>query len=55
MGWVVLFHQEFEPEFAALDERTQDQLLAVAEILRQFGPRAGRPTVNTLSGSKHAT
>lgn len=54
MSWQVIFHHEFEPEFAALVEGVQDELLAHALLLRDYGPGLGRPTVDTLKGSKHA-
>jgi hypothetical protein len=54
MGWIVLFHDDFAAEFAALTESLQDELLAHALLLRDFGPGLGRPTVDTLKGSKHA-
>jgi hypothetical protein len=52
--WKVSFHQEFEVEFDALDEAVQDELLAHAKLLAQFGPQLGRPRVDTLNGSRHA-
>ena len=53
MVWDVLFHDHFAAEFAALAESLQDELLAHALLLRDFGPGLGRPTVDTLKGSKH--
>jgi hypothetical protein len=53
MSWEILFHDEFASEFAALTESLQDELLAHALLLRDFGPALGRPTVDTLKGSKH--
>ena len=32
----------------------QDELLAHARLLQEFGPHLGRPTVDMLKGSKHA-
>jgi hypothetical protein len=52
--WGISFHDEFEPEFDALDEAVQDELLAHAKLLEQFGPQLGRPRVDTLNGSRHA-
>jgi hypothetical protein len=54
MGWTVLFHEEFDLEFDGLDQDLQDELLAHAKLLQEFGPQLGRPTVDTLKGSKHA-
>lgn len=54
MAWTILFHDDFAAEFSALAESLQDELLAHALLLRDFGPGLGRPTVDTLKGSKHA-
>jgi len=52
--WVVLFHEDFDPEFEALPEDVQDEVLAHARVLQTFGPTLGRPWVDTLNGSHHA-
>jgi len=54
VSWDVLFHDEFDTEFEALTEEVQDNLLAAAKALQIAGPKAGRPHVDTLDGSKHA-
>ncbi len=54
VSWQVLFHEEFEPEFEALPDSVQDELLAHARLLEQFGPQLGRPRADTLNGSRHA-
>lgn len=54
MPWNVLFHDDFHAEFQAMDGALQDELLAHARLLQEFGPHLGRPTVDTLKGSKHA-
>jgi len=54
MKWVVLFSEEFEPEFEALPAEVQDELFAQAKWIEVFGPEAGRPRVDTLSGSEYA-
>jgi hypothetical protein len=54
MTWTVLFHDAFDAEFEALVEGVQDELLAHAKLLAAFGPDLGRPTVDTLKGSRHA-
>ena len=54
MAWEVRFHEEFDPEFDDLPEEVQDELLAHAKLLEQFGPQLGRPRVDTLNGSRHA-
>jgi len=37
----VSFHQDFEVDFDAVNERVQDELLAHAKLLEQFGPQRG--------------
>ena len=54
MTWDVLLHDGFDAEFEDLPEAVQDELLAHARLLEQFGPHLGRPRVDTLKGSKHA-
>ena len=54
MSWSVLFHEEFDDEFGRLSEDVQDNLLAAAKAVQIAGPKAGRPHVDTLQGSKHA-
>lgn len=53
MIWTVLFHDAFDTEFSSLKEDLQDELLAHARLLAEFGPNLGRPTVDTLQGSQH--
>ena len=53
MGWTVLFHPAFDAEFADLQEDVQDEVLAHAKLLEEFGPTLGRPRVDTLKGSRH--
>jgi hypothetical protein len=52
--WAVSFHDEFNSEFDALSAVVQDEMLAHARLLEQFGPQLGRPRVDTLKGSRHA-
>jgi hypothetical protein len=52
--WTVQFASEFDPEFNDLAAEVQDELLAQLKVVRQFGPAAKRPRVDTLNGSKHA-
>jgi hypothetical protein len=54
MPWIVRFEDEFEQEFLALPQGVQDELLAAARVLAEYGPQLGRPYVDTLKGSKHA-
>lgn len=53
MAWVVEFHKDFLPEFAALDQTVQTELLSHAKLLRELGPTLGRPRVDTLNGSRY--
>ena len=50
MNWTVFLDPAFEPEFLALPQSVQDELLANAKLLETFGPRLGRPRVDTLEG-----
>ncbi len=54
MVWTIRFDDEFEAEFDALAESVQDELLAQAAVIKTFGPKTGRPRVDTLKGSRHA-
>lgn len=54
MDWEVRFHPAFDPEFDALSNDVQDELLAQATLIETFGPFLGRPSVDTLNGSLHA-
>lgn len=54
MGWTVVFHDEFEPEFDSLSVEVQDELYAEAKFIELFGPETGRPHVDTLKGSDYA-
>jgi hypothetical protein len=51
--WSVEFHDNFEPEFPALESAVQDALLAVAKLLSDYGPQLSRPYADTLKGSEH--
>lgn len=52
--WAIDFDEEFEDEFRAFEEDVQDALLAAALLLADYGPRLGRPWVDTLKGSRYA-
>lgn len=54
MSWTVLFHETFDVELTQLAEDLQDEVLAHARLLADFGPHLGRPTVDTLKGACHA-
>ena len=53
-GWTIRLHDAFEPEFAALGEAVQDELLALLALLKEYGPELGRPHADTLNGSSFA-
>jgi len=52
--WIVEFADEFVPEFRQLPKPVRLELLAQAGRLGLFGPELGRPSVDTLKGSRHA-
>ena len=54
MSWDILFHDDFEAEMQEYAQSLQDELLAHALLLREFGPNLGRSTVDGLKASRHA-
>ena len=54
MNWAVEIADEFEPEFDALDEGVQNEILAPSRLLQKFGPQRGRPRVDTLNSPRYA-
>jgi hypothetical protein len=54
LTWTVEIGDEFAPEFEDLHEDVRTEILALSRLLQQFGPRLGRPRVDTLDGSRHA-
>lgn len=54
MAWQIEFHEEFEPEFSEFSEAVQDEILALATLLEEYGPRLSRPHADTLKNSKFA-
>lgn len=53
MPWGVVFQDEFSREFDGLDRHVRNELLAQLGKLAEFGPSLGRPSVDTLKGSRH--
>lgn len=53
MAWTILFANKFQAEFEAMPEEARDVLIATMQILREFGPNARRPRVDTLKGSDY--
>ena len=54
MRWKVVFHPYFEPEFAAMPQAAREGLAAAMGFIGEFGPHLGRPTADTLAGSRFA-
>jgi hypothetical protein len=54
VNWTVEIGDEFGPEFDALPEDVQTEILALSRLLQQCGPLLGRPRADTLNGSRHA-
>jgi len=54
MAWTVRFCDPFEEEFQGLPAEVQEELLACAQLLQDYGPNLGRPRVDTLNGSDYA-
>ena len=52
MVWQIIHCDEFAAEFLKYPEELQDELLAYQVMLSELGPGLGRPTVDTLKGSK---
>ena len=52
--WIVEIGDEFEPEYDALPDKVQDELLAMTRLLQKFGPQLKRPHADTMNGSRHA-
>lgn len=53
MTWTVEFHPDFANEVGALSDEVRTELLASVQLLELYGPKLGRPAVDTLNGSKH--
>ena len=47
------FTDEFEVWWDSLSEDEQDRIAAGVRLLAAHGPSLGRPTVDTISGSRH--
>jgi hypothetical protein len=57
--WVVEYDEAFTAELEAItrdsgSSAVLEEVLALAELLRRFGPQLKRPHCDTLNGSKHA-
>jgi hypothetical protein len=54
MPWQVEFHDELISELDGLSREVQKALAAHVRLLVEFGPGLGRPSVDTLKGSRVA-
>jgi hypothetical protein len=54
MLWQVEFHDELLVEVETLPREVQKALAAHVRLLTEFGPGLGRPSVDTLKGSRIA-
>lgn len=52
--WKIIQTSTFDDWFAKLDVAAQSDILEKAVVLREFGPRLGRPTVDSVVGSAHS-
>jgi hypothetical protein len=51
--WVVELHTAFLDELLRLDRSVRIAIFANIGLLEAYGPRLGRPQVDTLAGSKY--
>ena len=51
--WEVEYTDEFGLWWTDLEDDEQERLTAAVELLEEFGPALGRPTVDTLEQSRH--
>jgi hypothetical protein len=54
MPWLVVYHDAFVDDVDALPREVQKALAAHVRLLMEFGPGLGRPSVDTLKGSRIA-
>lgn len=54
MPWSAAVHPDMQPEIAVLSSGVRVALLQQIALLEEFGPTLGRPTVDTLAGSRIA-
>lgn len=54
MGYRVLFHRAFVPEWKALPLPVKERIGEILDHLEEEGPFLGRPDVDRLKGSAHA-
>ena len=54
MTWIVRLHREFAAEVEDLPVPVVGALAFAIRLLGEIGPGLGRPTADTLKGSRHA-
>ena len=54
MEWDVQFDEDFLLWFSDLPEALQDEIFALAGLLRERGPQLGRPYVDIVAASRFA-
>jgi hypothetical protein len=52
MTWTVAFHPAFAVESRTFSDGVRRELFSSARLLEAVGPQLGRPTVDTLKGSR---
>lgn len=53
MAWTVIYSPEFAAELLTLRRDARAALAIQVDVLIDFGPGLGRPSVDTLNGSRH--
>jgi hypothetical protein len=51
--WEVFFTAAAERWLMGLDDADFDTIIAAADLLEEHGPALGRPTVDSIKGSRH--
>lgn len=51
--WQVEYTDQFESWWDELTDDERERVTAAVELLEEYGPSLGRPTVETLQGSRH--
>jgi hypothetical protein len=51
--WEIRFHADLRPWYEALDHGTHIRVEGVIDYLAKQGPGLGRPTVDTVTASRH--
>lgn len=54
VAWDVFFTEVAEAWLDALGEDDFDRVMAAADLLSEQGPSLGRPSVDSIAGSRHA-